>query len=527
MKTSKNNIPSKKTSRPTSMRPNILLIHTDQLRHDWLGCAGNSAIQTPHTDRIAKEGLRFTRHWVANTICQPSRASLLTGMLPTRHGVWCNGAALDRRNHAPGSTDLFEVQGNEGMDIQVPTIADHFGAAGYRTGCFGKVHLQPMLARRELQFEESVNYWATGEMENWYGPFYGFHHAELSLGHFEKQLASAGHYARWLKRQNPKLQSDLIANPPGGEHQIYTGPIPHALHNTSWLAERFKSWVGTNNETPFFAFVGFPGPHHPFSPSYDILDQFQDWDGGDPADLEGKFISASPAVRAILEDVSPPSADFRRVDRQVLLKARRYTAAMIWQIDDAVGRILQMLDARGLTENTIVAFTSDHGDFLGNHHLLMKDSMPCRDLLETPLLLRGPGIPVGALRHDTVSNIDVLPTLAAIAGIPCGPGVEGRDFLTSPTPPSGRAVAVCGNAIMTRYNRRLDSHTLADDRYRLSWYPHFQDYLELYDHHEDPWETCNLATNPSLRRHLQEMHQQLATTIAASSFPTNRRFALF
>ncbi len=507
-------------------KPNILLIHCDQLRYDWIGCMGHDTIRTPNIDRLAADGRLYTNHWVTNTICQPSRASLLTGLYPCEHGLWTNGARLPRRSHEPGPLDFYEAEKQDGFEMQPPTMADVFASAGYRTAAFGKMHLQPTLAWGE-GFEESMSTWHEGRMDGWTGPFYGFEHVEFTLGHSEGQQVKAGHYGKWIQKQDPALVQEILDKPQKNKFQLYVGSIPQELHHTSWLAQRVAAYVdGLRDDEAFCAFVGFPGPHHPFSPSPDILELFEDWQDIPIHDPEGQFQEDSGAA-LYHQEPHPPQIVFPGESTETFAKARQHTAAMIYQIDLAVGRIINHLKETGRYDNTIIAFTSDHGDYLGNHgNMLFKHMAACRDLLQVPFILRGPGVEPGSKDDDVMSNADVLRTLGGLAGVEIPAHVRGVNRSKLGSGAGRNAFAFCYNALISGANRKLDNYSLMDGRFRFTTYPR-QGMEELFDLQEDPWETRNLASDPARKAQVESFRRSLADECLRASLPTARRYHFF
>src|SRR5687767_6489049 len=235
-------------------RPNILLITSDQQRADCNG-SENPHIRTPHLDRLARDGTRFSTNITPNLVCQPSRASILTGLLPLTHGVWDNGVDLD------------PVTGEQGF-------AGTLGRAGYRTAFFGKAH-----------FATKSTFAATGTPEcnksqakygaGWLGPYMGFGHVELCvLGHMHRtrpiERPAVGHYERWLiERGTNEGGLKLWAQetrPGSGAAQTWSSALPVAWHNSTWIADRTIGWLkeARKKGRPFCAWVSFPDPHHPF-----------------------------------------------------------------------------------------------------------------------------------------------------------------------------------------------------------------------------------------------------------------------
>ena len=518
-------------------KPNILILHTDQQRYDSLGCTGNPFAITPNIDSLAAEGTVFSRHIVSNTVCMPSRASLLTGLYPPGHNVWSNGVALPRRNHVPGLCDIYRNIGEESVFSQIPTIADVFASAGYDTAAFGKLHLTPFLSESSTGYGESWEVWETGDLDDWYGPYYGFQHVEIVSGHGDGSKCSAGHYGKWMRQEHPDLVEQIkkggseSRHPDLNAYGLNPSSIPHELHNSSWLASRFDSFLDENRaaEKPFMAFVGFPEPHHPWSPSFDIVDGFEGSDVREPVDPECAAALSSSIISRFVRDTPRLSIDELSAEqrRQFI----RYTQAMIYQIDCAVGSIMQTLKDKGNWENTIVAFTSDHGDFLGDHGLLMKDLMASDSLLRVPFILRAPGIGLPREVSTPMSNCDVLPTLINLAGIDAaGDAVNsfhGKDVIDIVRNEEDHlALAFCYNAINNNANRRLDNFTAYTRDLRFTLYP-FIGASELYNHENDPAELANLAGDAAYEEKIDELTRFVTKKNLLYSLPLLKREAAY
>ncbi len=498
-------------------KPNILIIHTDQQRYDSLGCTGNACARTPNIDRLAAEGTLFTRHIASNTICMPSRASLMTGLYPIGHGVWDNGVPLSRREYVRYNADHPELE----SVVQPGTMADVFAGAGYRTAMFGKLHLTPFLAPSGCPYQEAHAQWREkeNEMNEWHGPYYGFEYVDMLVGHGP---FPDGHHKAWLKREHPGV-FDAVAQGSKkrgvpGVPDLYTAAMPLELHHTMWLADRVDRYLDSVNgkNQPFFAFVGFPDPHHPFTPTNEAVREFDGTPVAGPYDEEGScwrdYISggkggARPGMLAGL----------RTADRETIL---RYTNAMVWQIDCAVGRILDSLERRSLRRNTIVVFTSDHGDFLCDHGLLRKGAGAAHQLLHVPCILSVPGRK-GGERNDTVmSNCDLLPTLAGLAGVGFAGRLDGRDVFDG-GPDEQHAFADCSAGMPESIN-----YTVYDEAYRYTVYPRIGK-EELFDHTQDPWEAANLALSPSAnhRETMRRLKERIQEHLLMHGSPTNGRIS--
>lgn len=473
---------------------NVLLIVTDQQRYDSLGCTGHTAARTPHLDRLAEDGALFTRHFTANPVCMPSRASTLTGCYPSVHGVWTNGVPLPRGEYTPVNEPTRGVLKNHWSDpgqrppipSHLPTLADAFARAGRRTSAFGKLHLTPTMSDASLGFPESKQRWAEDPgMADWHGPFYGFEHVELTLDHGPMV---GGHHRAWLERNHPRVAATIardIADAPRPTPlgDLYVSSHTRQTHPTTWVADRVCDRIARHAraDEPFLIWAGIPDPHHPFTPPRDLAEVYEQRDTPARA-ADPETMGDEPRWVAHARGGADP------IDAATSRRARQYTDAMVQLIDEAVGRMLGALADAGLADDTVVAFTSDHGDYLGDYGLIRKTIYPARVLSQTPLIIRDPG---GGLdgRHETpASNTDLFPTLAALAGVDVPPGVQGEDL---------RRVVAAGRdlPVMIQSANGLPAATslsTIDATHRTTWWPG-TGAVDCFDHRADPMELRNLA----------------------------------
>src|SRR5579871_2821476 len=371
-------------------RPNFLLFITDQHRFDYLGCAGHPVLKTPHIDSIAARGTSFTRFYVATPVCMPNRATLATGRMPSVHGVRSNGLPLSLLSN---------------------TFADALRAAGYATALVGKSHLQnfgpypPVLKRPPPRAGDQVldqsfaearkpipgdgpydqehpRRWEAGHDFPMQLPFYGFEHVDLCTAHGDQV---GGHYYVWLKsrRADADALRDHANQLPHGYvcPQAYRTPIPEELYPTAYVADKACEWLARyatgDRGQPFFLMASFPDPHHPFTPPGRYWSMYDPRAMALPPSFDaGNRTLARPVAWALAERTNNKSdlegqAAFAVNEREAR-EAMALSCGMIAMIDDAVGRVLAELTAHGLTGDTIVIFTTDHGDFLGDHRLLLK-----------------------------------------------------------------------------------------------------------------------------------------------------------
>lgn len=394
-------------------RPNVLLISADQQRADCFGFEGRK-VKTPHLDQLASDGTRFSACVTPSVVCQPARASILTGQLCRTHGVHDNGIDLD------------PAIGERGF-------AGTLAAAGYETAFFGKAHFSTYHTFKPTGTPECVVSSAQYAVD-WCGPYMGFQHVELMLvGHnwFPPEKPPRGHhYERWFYADGRgELKNALYRQNAGDTRQAaqtWHSMLPVAWHNSTWTADRAIDWIKHGRrDAPFCAWVSFPDPHHPF-------DCPEPWSRlHDPAEVElprnrmRSFEGRPWWHEAAL--TNPPEGDaetvrmrtaYSRIAEQTDEQLRQIIANTYGQIaliDHNVGRLLIALDEAGLSENTLVVYISDHGDWLGDHGLILKGPMHYEGLLRVPMIWRGPGVPVGAVVTDPVSTLDLAPTFCALA----------------------------------------------------------------------------------------------------------------
>lgn len=489
-------------------RPNILFITTDQHRADCHGFE-NPAVRTPHLDRLAASGTRFKACITPNLVCQPARASMLTGLLPLTNGVWDNGVDLDPAIGAAG-------------------FAGQLAAVGYHTGFIGKAHFSSKQTFQPTGSPE-CRYSSVDYPDDWCGPYMGFEHVELAvLGKFHRgrppnRSPSGQHFERWFfdpRRGDDALRlwAESFAEDVGAA-QTWRSKLPAAWHCTTWVADRaaeFLRRAPTNH--PFCLWMSIPDPHHPFdcpAPWHDMyrpenivlpkhrapdLERRPWWH---KAALEGTPQIADPALRKFRqENFKIP----RQTDRQLAEMMSNYFG-MISLADHNIGRVLTTLEDLGLDRNTIVVYANDHGDFLGEHGLYLKGPMPYESVLRVALLFAGPGIEGGRVVDEVVSTVDLAATLCDLAGAPGVNSAQSRSL--KPLLEGGaqsRDYALSEWHIHpARLGLALQLRTVRTRRHKCT-FELGSGAGELYDLQEDPFETVNRFDDPAyaaVRRELE------------------------
>jgi len=425
----------------TAAQPNILFVITDQQRADHVGFGGNDVVRTPNLDLIAGRGTVFDNAWVANPFCMPNRSSILTSRLPSSHGVVFNDRSLDW-----GAT----------------TFVRTLNQAGWRTGLIGKSHLQHGVSRNAVTPTDrrpvSTTPWPEGwdtlehferyenEPPEFPTDFYGFDHVELSIDHGSR---ITGHHLHWALDRGGRYE-DLVV-PMSSEApalqrsknwwQVYQPPYGPELHSTEFVTDRTINFIreAAAQSKPWMAFASFPDPHHPMTPPGDWYRRHN------PADIELPSTISDPLTNApqYLQRIAKITADRQRIwvsgmgasEHDLVRDAIASTYDLIEFIDDGVGRIVQTIEDLGMTENTIVVFTSDHGDMMGDHGLLLKGFMHYRGALQVPMVIAAPGFD-GARSSCLASSVDVGMTMLDLVGLDSHIGSQGvslRPILDNPT----------------------------------------------------------------------------------------------
>lgn len=518
-------------------KPNFLVIVTDQHRADYLGCYGHPLLKTPHIDKLAHNGVRFDNFHVASPVCMPNRASLLTGRYPSAHGLRDNGNILSLRAN---------------------TFVDVLRQGGYRTVHLGKSHVQPMTDRKaesrvdeaalgliqeawqddggDYTQEQPVHYKSPNRYQV-KTPFYGYDEVDFVTQHGDQ---AGAHYLQWLRQQVP--DADALRNRANQlPHnyicpQAYRTPIPEELYATSYIRDRAVSFLKTTEGAvqPFFAFVSFPDPHHPFTPPGRY------WDMYDPDDFKVRLPFEShknppPPILWSKQQMANgqrtqqgPQDSFFASEREVR-EAMALTCGMISMIDDAVGDIVAALDQSGQADNTVVVFTSDHGDYLGDYGMMLKGALQLRSITRVPFIWSDPQGAVGLSTQGLASTMDIAPTVLDRAGLRPYFGIQGVNL--APTLRGDLPVRDCvlveyqDSKTRQGFSKPAMVRSLITERYRYTLYKD-QAWGELYDFQVDPDESHNLWDSPMYAAVRERLGLQLVQEMMNAVDPSPRaRFA--
>ncbi|MEM7336085.1 MAG: sulfatase-like hydrolase/transferase [Chloroflexota bacterium] len=489
------------------MKPNILLITSDQQRADCLGFAGR-AIKTPHLDQLAADGTVFSTCITPNPVCMPARASILTGQLPLTHGVHDNGIDLDPET------------GEKGM-------AGSLGAVGYDTKFIGKAHFSSYRTHQATGTPECIKS-SANYPPDWNGPYMGWQDLELLLfGHNywdPPEPPQGHHYERWYygdgrgHERNAQYAERLTPATTGA--QTFHSGLPVAFHNSTWIGNQTVEFLKSRVEqdAPFLCWASFPDPHHPFD-APEPWSRMHPLDEIDLPEHRMRNFEKRPwwhKASVEREPVGPPQMvktrkEYSRIEPQTDDQLREIIQNYYGQIsliDHNVGRIMIALEQTGLADSTIVIYTSDHGDWLGDHGMVLKGPMHYDGLLKVPMIVRGPNVPVGKVVDEPVSTLDLTATFCDYGEVEPLLTQHGRSLrplietepLTSAWQNATREYAYCEWELLPqRVGVQLSLRTVRTKTHKLTI-----DLIsgdgELYDLINDPYELENIFNDPAFSK---------------------------
>jgi arylsulfatase len=459
-------------SDPKDRRPNIILIITDQQRYDTIAALGFDHMRTPHLDRLVRGGTTFTRCYVTAPSCAPSRASLFTGLYPHTSGVMRNA---DRWEHS-----------------WVETL----NAAGYHCANIGKMHTwpydTPMGFHHRFVVENKDRFLEGKEFQD----------------EWDQALAARGlvKQQRVLYRQRQDYTESLGA---------FLWELPADLHSDNFVGDAARRWIEDYEEDkPFFLEIGFPGPHPPYDPTPEIAREYLDktlpLQPVHAAELEGQP-AAFKALRqhnvevdhdSIVHDLQPTEAQRHR--------QRAHYLANVGMIDEKIGEIFTALESRGQLENSVVIFTSDHGDCLTDHGHSQKWTM-YEQVTRVPLIVWSPGRVLADQRVEGLCQLmDVGPTILELAGLIPPTHMAARSLSPALTTAGDWQPRDVVFSEQVRDNNLTSTEYMTmvrDNRWKLVHLFEETD-GQLFDLAADPDETKNLWDDP---RHESEKLRLLAT----------------
>lgn len=430
-------------------KPNVVIVQTDQQSLWTLSCYGGDEIETPHIDTIAKDGVRFENFYTVSAVCTPSRGCFMTGLYPYKHGAY--------RNDVP-------------MERNVRTFAHIMSENGYRTAYIGKWHL------------------AGGERPGWLEP-------EQSMGFTDCSLMfNCSHH---------KSMKDCGQNKPVIESEAAVGN--HISYTTDFLTEKALEKIDQYRSEPFLLMLSIPDPHQP----YTVRAPYNTFFPPDTVKIPPSFYEKKLPDWAEYDEWGrkryfPLSMPDRE---QVFRNIKAQYCGAVKCIDDNVGKIIKKLKELNLYENTLFVFTTDHGDYMGEHGLLEKNNL-YDSVYHIPLLISWPhGLPHNSVIQSYVSIVDFQPTLLTLLGLPLSGEEQGHSvnsLFTEDKPEREEVIFLHPNDV-PRAGILTRDYELAYVGTGWQTDTEFTDHI-LFDRKNDPAQMHNLYRNPAyedIKNHLK------------------------
>ncbi len=435
-------------------KTNVVILHTDEHVWTFLGCMGNQEIKTPNIDALAASGMTLDTSYACNGVCVPSRACLMTGRYPVGHGINCNVQNL------PDSER---------------TMGHYFSAAGYRTGYFGKTH-------------------------------YGGHDDDMARDGWQESFIWLDQYNTYLRSKGLNIrypEGREIKNPEMRFWNVGTSNIPYEHYFEKVIADRAINFINHNKENPFLCFVGNIAPHGPFSPPapYDTM-------------YDPDRLSLEPVYEHELENKPPAFVRWVEQNRKYTSEQelRIYMAhiyGLITLVDDQVGRIVEALQKAGVYDDTMIIFTSDHGDFSSAYGIIGKSWCMDDRLVRVPLIISHPDYRDESRSTSELNeNVDILPTILDYCKIKIPLAVQGKSLLPLLEEETKfHKEAVFSNNYFYDADHHLTQSMIRCGRWKFIQSNDFKG--ELYDMESDPREIFNLIDQPEHQELINQLREKL------------------
>ena len=439
--------------------PNIIFIMTDQQRSDAMGCAGNPAVISPNIDKIAKEGVLFVNGYSAVPSCTPARAGLLTGMSPWHHGMLGYGRVARKYKY------------------EMPRMLRE---AGYYTFGIGKMHWFPQKA------------------------LHGFNGTLVDESGRVEQDGYVSDYRDWFKLQAPGVDPDKTGIG-WNEHRAGVYQLDEKLHPTYWIGETaIKLIKNYNQDKPLFLKVSFERPHSPYDPPQRFVDMYKNVKIPEP-------VIGDWCQQFNIKDAGKDAA-FGNFGVEHAVKSRRYYYANITFIDEMIGKIIQALKDKGMYENSIICFTADHGDMLGDHYHWRK-TYAYEGSSHIPFIVQWPeGMKTGIKRGSKLENPtelrDFLPTFLDAAGAEIPQDMDGMSLLHLIKDPKAQWRPYIDMEHATCYSQDNYWAALTDGNWKYIWF--FRTGKEqLFNLKSDPGEITELSQKQEYADVLKQWRQRM------------------
>lgn len=512
-------------------RPNIVFFMMDQLSAKWLEAPASAACPTPNIDRLRARGVSFSQTFTSNPVCTPARSTLATGLTTRQHGVLQNGYQLDPA---------------------IPTFMRILQSAGWRTGAFGKFHVEPHFKGVHPDYR-----------------LYGFDVTRIT------EDPRAGDWLDWLEREHPEHYEAALATiwcraipefrhygPDGidlsariaaarGKHVwpseafphdgpgCHTLPFPETVSQTAWITDCATDFIrATDPAVPLLAHISYVQPHGPSCPPGEFMQRVDVDRIPEPLAPTWMEDPAMPTCFRTHESVRSTIPDDWRLRRQ-------YYFADVAHLDTKLGLVMDALQAAGRLASTYIILVTDHGELLMDHGFRGKGEVHYDACVRVPLIIAGPGLGQGTTTDAIVQLEDIFPTVLEMAGVPePAPNIMGPYLKQPParTVPGRSLVPLCRGEMPTDWRdaayiesyNNITKCTIADwartvrtHRWRYTLYPGGNG-EQLFDLAADPDEQTNLARDPGHASVRQELRDHLLDLVIRQDFPhtPNNQFAL-
>ena len=484
-----------------SQSPHIIVICDDQHSPDCLGCAGHPLVQTPNIDSLAAEGVRFSQAYTTSPVCMPARSSLITGLYPHNHGIYTNMTNLPRGTQ----TYLHHLQENgyRTAHIGKSHYYNYFNLGGY--GCTHMREMEGYLHELGIDdVHEVAGYWGSGA--HWSGD-------DSKNSRFKPADSYVTDY--WRERGLlDAFREDYRKRRGLPFYQAYPGVLGFEDYLDSYVGKKAVEYVlEYEREHPLFLFVGFPGPHLPFDTPKEFVDLY------DPAETPAAIPAAASNadlpdyISGLLDDGSFFN-DFRKAGKEIRptpdevarMRASYYGKTTL--VDHWIGKIFAACTERGIDNDTIFVFLSDHGEMLGDHNRIEKNCF-YDSSVRIPMIIRHPLLgKKGSVSDSFIELIDLFPTLIELAGLDPASIGSGASF----------ANVVRENAAEHRgfaYSEGIHGYMVRDREYKYA-VTRKGDGFMLFNTESDPNEQRNLAGRPEFDKIERARRDLLLSRLAST-----------
>lgn len=439
----------------------IILLVSDQHRSDALNCMGNPSVLSPNIDKLAQDGTLFLNGYSSTPSSTPARAGLLTGCSPWRHGMLGYGRVGNQYQH------------------EMPQMLSELN---YYTFGIGKMHWHPQKA------------------------LHGFKTLLLDESGRAESPGFISDYREWLQLQAPGVNPDATGIG-WNDHGAGVYQLDERLHPTAWTGETASELIRNyNQQQPLFLKVSFARPHSPYDPPQRLLDLYKDREI--PAPYVGEW--CGEWSRPLDPNTAAKDAPFGNFGDEYAQNSRRHYYASVTFIDEEVGKIVQALKEKGMYDNALICYVSDHGDMLGDHHHWRK-TYPYEGSVHIPYIVKWPGkyqFEKGGKLPQPVELRDILPTFLEVAGSTVPTGIDGQSLIRLMEGKSGEWRRYIDLEHATCYSPDNYWCALTDGQIKYVWRLH-SGKEELFDLVNDPRELRNVSTQKKYQKKLQELRAEM------------------